>query len=53
VGDVWVLRARGVGRGTGGQIDGMHMRFTEVAPMPTFMPFVYLGTVDAEILVLP
>ena len=53
VGDVWVIRVRGVGRGTGGQIDRMQLRFTEVAPMPTFMPFVYIGTLDAEILVLP
>ncbi len=53
VGDVWVLRARGVGRGTGGAVDGMHLRFTEVAPMPTFMPLLWLGSMDAEVLAPP
>jgi hypothetical protein len=53
VGDVWVIRVRGVGRGLGGEIDGMHLRFTEVAPMPTFIPIVWFGTVDAAILAPP
>ena len=53
VGEVWVLRARGVGRGVGGAVDGMQLRFTEVAPMPTFMPIVWLGSIDAEVLAPP
>ncbi len=53
VGDVWVIRVCGVGRGTGGAVDGMHLRFTEVAPMPTFMPIFWLGSMDAEVLAPP
>lgn len=53
MGDVWVIRVRGVGRGMGGEIDRMQLRFTEVAPMPTFIPIVWYGMVDAEILALP
>ncbi len=50
---VWIVRARGIGRGKGGSVDGMHLQFTEVAPTPAFMPIVYLGSMDAEILVPP
>ena len=53
VGNVWVVRLRGVGHGTGGAVDGMQLRFTEVAPMPTFMPIVWLGSIDAEVLAPP
>ncbi|MGE5359564.1 MAG: hypothetical protein ACM3NQ_11145 [Bacteroidales bacterium] len=53
VGDMWVIRVLGVGRGIGGAIDGMQLRFTEVAPMPTFMPIVWLGSMDAEVLSPP
>ena len=53
VGDVWVVRMRGVGRGMGGAVDGMHLRFTEVAPTPTFMPLVWLGSMEAEVLAPP
>ncbi len=53
VGGVWVLRVRGVGRGTGGAVDGMHLRFAEIAPTPTFIPLVWLGSMDAEVLASP
>ena len=53
MGDVWVIRVRGVGRGSGGAVNGMHLSFTEVAPMPTFMPIVWLGSIEAEILAPP
>ena len=49
VGDAWVMRVRGVGRGSGGSGDGMHLRFTEVAPMPNFLAIVWIGLIDAEI----
>jgi len=49
--DVWIVSMRGIGRGKGGSVDGMHLRLKEVAPTPTFMPIVYLGSIDAEILV--
>jgi len=51
--NVWVVRLRGIGLGRGGNVDGMHLRFTEVAPTPTFMPIFYIGSIDAEILVPP
>lgn len=53
VGDVWVVRLRAAGRGTGGAVDGMQLRFTEVAPMPTFIPIVWLGSMEAELLAPP
>ncbi len=53
VGGVWVVRNRGVGRGVGSAVDGMHLRFTEVAPMLTSLPLGWLGSMDAEILVPP
>ncbi len=53
VGDVWVMRVRGVGRGSGGSVHGMHLQFTEVAPMPNFLAIVWLGSIDAEILAPP
>jgi hypothetical protein len=53
VGNVWVARMRGAGRGMGGAVDGMQLRFTEVAPMPTFIPVVWLGSIDAEVLAPP
>jgi hypothetical protein len=53
VGSVWVIHVRGVGRGTGGAVDGMHLSFTEVAPMATFMPLFWLGSVEAEVLAPP
>ncbi len=39
--NVWIVRLRGIGRGIGGSVDGMHLRFTEVAPTPTFMPIFW------------
>ena len=51
--DVWIVRVRGVGRGRGGAVDGMQLHFSEVAPMPTFIPIVWLGSMDAEILAPP
>ena len=53
VGDVWMMRVRGVGRGSGGSVDGMHLQFTEVALMPDFLAIVWLGSIDAEVLELP
>jgi hypothetical protein len=53
VGEVWVIRVRGVGRGSGGAVNGMHMSFTEVAPMPTFMPLFWIGSLDVEVLAPP
>jgi hypothetical protein len=50
---VWEVRLRGVGRGVGGAVDGLQLRFTEVAPMPTFMPMVWLGSMEAEVLAPP
>ena len=51
--NVWVGRGKFVGRGTGGNIDGMQVRFSEV--LPGFMPFAfaYIGSIDAQILVPP
>ena len=53
VGDVWMMHVRGVGRGSGGSVDGMHLRFAETAPMPNFLAIVWLGSIDAEILAPP
>jgi hypothetical protein len=53
VGEVWLMRVRGVGRGSGGMVDGVHLRFTEIAPMPNFLAIVWLGSIDAEILAPP
>ena len=53
VGDVWVMRIRCIGRGSGGDVDGMQLRFTEVAPMPNFLAIVWIGFIDAEILEPP
>ncbi len=53
VGNLWVVRSRGVGHGVGGAVDGMQLRFTEIAPMPTFIPSVWLGPMDAEVLAPP
>jgi hypothetical protein len=53
VGDLWVVRVRGVGRGSGGSVDGMHLRFTNIAPMPNFLAVVWLGSMDAQILAPP
>lgn len=53
VGDVWMMHVRGVGRGSGGSVDGMHLQFTEVALMPNFLAIVWLGSIDAEVHALP
>lgn len=53
VGSVWVISLRGVGHGQGGAVDGMQLRFTEVAAMPTFMPLFWLASLNAEVLAPP
>ena len=53
VGEAWVVSVRGVGQGSGGAVDGMHLSFTEVAPMLTAVPLVWLGSMDVEILAPP
>ena len=50
---LWIVRVRGIGLGIGGNVDGMHLRFTEVAPTPLFLQIFYLGSMDAEILIPP
>jgi hypothetical protein len=43
----WVVRVRGVGRGSGGSVDGMQLRFTEVG---TNFGLFAVGAIDAQIL---
>jgi len=51
--NVWVGRGKFVARGTGGSVDGMQLRFSEV--LPGFMPFAiaYIGSIDAQVLAPP
>ncbi len=49
----WVGRAVFVGRGTGGGVEGMHLRFTEAATTYTLLPFFWIAPVDAEVLAPP
>lgn len=49
--NVWVGRGTFVGRGTGGNIDGMQLRFSEVLPGVMPFAFAYMGSIDAQILV--
>ena len=48
--NAWVLRVRGVGRGTGGSVDGMQLRFTEAG---TAFVTSYVLAIDAQILAPP
>ena len=47
----WILRIRVVCRGTGGNVDGMQLRFTEVATISTPLGFFWTGTVDGQVLI--
>jgi len=49
----WVGRARFVGRGTSGSVEGMQLRFTEVGATWTPLPFFWVVPVEAEILAPP
>lgn len=49
----WVGRALFVGRGTGGGVEGMHLRFTETATTYTLLPFFWIVPIDAEVLATP
>jgi hypothetical protein len=47
--NVWVGRARFVGRGTSGSVNGMHLRFSEVALSYMPMPVSWVGPLDGEV----
>ena len=49
--EAWILLIRGVCRGTGGSVDGMQLRFTEVATIDTPLGFFWTGTVDGQVLI--
>ena len=49
--EAWIIRIRGVGRGTGGSVDGMQLRYTEVATIYTPLGFFWIGTVEGQILI--
>jgi hypothetical protein len=51
--NLWVGHLRAVGRGTSGNITGMHLRFTEVLTSFTLIPFAYIGSIEAQILEPP
>ncbi len=46
----WILRVRIVGHGTSGNVDGMQLRYTEVATIFTPFGFVWVGAIDGQIL---
>ena len=50
---VWVGRGRFVARGISGDVDGMHLRFSEVLTSFMPLPMAYVGSIDAEIRVPP
>jgi hypothetical protein len=49
--EAWVLRIRGVGHGKGGSVDGMQLRYTEVATIYTPLGFFWIGTTEGQILI--
>ena len=51
--NLWVGRGTFVGRGMSGNVDGMHVRFSEVLTSFTPLPIAYVGSIDAQILVPP
>ena len=48
--EAWILRIRVVCRGAGGNVDGMQLRFTEVAIIPTPLGFFWIGAIDGQVL---
>ncbi len=51
--NVWVGRGSFVGRGTGGNVDGMQLRFDEVLTGFMPIPIAYVGSIDGQILAPP
>lgn len=47
--NVWIGRALWVGRGTSGTVDGLHLRFTEVASTFMLMPVAWVAAADAVV----
>jgi hypothetical protein len=47
--NVWVGHACFVGRGTSGKVEGMHLRFTEIALTFMLMPVSWVGVGEADI----
>jgi hypothetical protein len=48
--EAWILRARYVGNGTSGNVDGLHLRITDAATILTPLGFVWIGAIDGQVL---
>ncbi len=51
--NMWIGRARFVGRGTSGPVEGMQLRFTEIAATFSPLPVAWAAPIDAEVLAPP
>lgn len=51
--NAWSGRGRFVGRGTGGSVEGLQLRFSEAGVTNTLIPFFWAMPVDAKVLAPP